>query len=147
MYMKSKLTEQVIDKACLVWTFSAGTTAVATSVAIDRTGYNTAFFVLQGLCGTAGGTFNINATVYQTDVSTGTYTVVNSAAITGAISSTFTFSLLPTSAATTSTSKAINLSGLNKLIKVYLAVTAAVTNTITVSVAAILGDGKVEPAT
>jgi hypothetical protein len=147
MFMKSKLTEQVLEKACLAWTFTAATTAVATSVGIDRKGYNTAFFVLQGLCATAGGSFNLNCTVYQTDVSTGTYALVSSATITGSISTTYTFTLLPTSAATTATGKNINLSGLKRFLKIYVAVTAAVTNTITCSVAAILGDAMTEPAT
>lgn len=147
MYMKSKLTEQVIDKACMIETVSAGRTSAAISVGIDRKGYNTAFIVLQGLCATAGGSFTLSGQIYQTDVSTGTYTIVNSSVITGAISTTFTYSLLPTSAATTSTSKAINLSGLNRYIKAYLTVSAAVTNTITATVACILGDGQTEPAT
>ena len=73
--------------------------------------------------------------------------IVTSATISGATSTTFTFSLTPTSAATTSTGKAIDLAGLNKVFKVYLTPSAAVTNTITVSVACILGDSRTEPAT
>jgi len=147
MYMKSKMTDQLVDRACLVGTYTAATTAVATSVAIDRKGFNTALFNLQGICATAGGTFNINCTLYQSaDVATGVYTLVTSATISGAISTTFTFSLLPTSAATTSTDKVINLSGLNRFIKIYASVTAAVTNTITYGIACILGDAQVEPA-
>ena len=46
--------------------------------------------------------------------------IVTSATISGATSTTFTFSLTPTSAATTSTGKAIDLAGLNKVFKVYL---------------------------
>jgi hypothetical protein len=146
--MKSKLTEQVVERACLSHIFTAATTAEATSEAIDRKGFNTAFFVMSGKCFTAGGTFNVTAKLYQSaDVATGVYTVVTSATISGTISTTFTWSFLPTSAATTSSAKAINLSGLNRFIKIYLTVTAAVTNNITCGVACILGDGQVEPAT
>lgn len=146
MYMKSKVTEQLIDRACIIETISAGRTSAVISLEINRFGFNTAFVVLQGVCATAGGSFTLSGQVYQTDVSTGTYTIVNSAVISGSISTTFTYSLLPTSAAVTSTSKAIDLSGLNKFIKLYLTVSAAVTNTITATVACILGDGKTEPA-
>lgn len=144
--MKSKLTEQVIDRACSIETISAARTSAVISVGIDRKGFNTAFLVLQGLCATAGGSFTLSGQIYQTDVSTGTYTIVTSATISGATSTTFTFSLLPTSATTTSTSKAINLAGLSRFVKAYLTVSAAVTNTITCSIACILGDGQTEPA-
>ena len=146
MYMKSKLTDQVLEKTCMIETISAGRTSASISVAIDRKGYSTAFLVLQGLCASAGGSFTLSGQVYQTDVSTGTYTIVNSSVITGAISTTFTYSLLPTSAAVTATGKAISLSGLNRYIKAYLTVSAAVTNTITATVACILGDAQTEPA-
>ena len=146
MYMKTKLTEQVIERACLSHIFTAATTAEVTSEIIDRLGFNTGFFVMQGKCATAGGTFNITAKLYQADVSTGSFSVVTSATITGSISSRFTWSFLPTSAATTASAKAINLSGLKRCLKVYLTVTAAVTNSITCSVACILADGQTEPA-
>lgn len=146
MYMKSKLTEQIIERTCLLDAVSAAATSAHVSLEIDRKGFNTAFFVLQGVCATGAGTYNLLGTLYQTDVSTGTYTVVNSAVVTGAISTTYTLNILPTSATVTGDGKAMNLSGLNRFIKFYVTPSAAVTNTITVSVACILGDGQIEPA-
>ena len=146
MYSRSKLTEQIVEKACILEALSAARTSAAISIGIDRKGYNTAHFMLQGLCATAGGSFTLSGQIYQTDVSTGTYTIVNSSVITGAISTTFTYSLLPTSAAVTATGKIINLSGLSRYVKAYLTVSAALTNTITCSVACMLGDAINEPA-
>ena len=147
MYMKSKLTEQVIARVCLSKLYTAATTAEATSEVIDRLGFNTAYFAMQGICATAGSSFTVTAKLYQAaDVATSAYTVVTSATISGAISTTFTWSLLPTSASTTLAVKVVNLCGLNRFIKIYLTVTAAVTNTLTCGVVCILGDGQVEPA-
>lgn len=147
MYSRSKITEQVVGKASLCWSFTAGTTAVATGSGIDRKGYNTAFFNAQGLCGTAALTATISFTIYQTDVSTGTYALVSSATITGSISTTYTFSLAPTSAAVTATSKTVNLSGLKRFLKIYATITGTMTNLITCAVSCTLGDALNEPAT
>lgn len=146
MYMKTKMTEQVLYKPCFVGQMSAGNTSVQTSVGIDRLNAHTAYFVLSGVAGTAANSSALTFTLYQTDVSTGTYTQVTSATISGAISTTFTFSLTPVSDATTANALAIDLTGLNRFIKAYVSVTAAITNTITLSVACILGDYNVEPA-
>lgn len=144
MYMKTKLTEQVVSRACISATVSSGRTTAEASVAIDRIGFNTAFFVAQAL-GTTGGT-TVTHLLYQTDVSTGTYSVVTSATITGSTSTTYTWTITPSSVSTIAAEKCINLSGLKRFIKIYTTVTAATTAAFSHGVACILGDGIIEPA-
>jgi hypothetical protein len=142
--MKTKLTEQVISKTCMATTISSGRTSAEASIAIDRLGYNTAFFVAQAFGATGGTTITHN--LYQTDVSTGAYTQVTSATVSGSISTTYTWTLVPSSVSTIAAEKCINLSGLKRFIKIYTTVTGAITASYAHSVAAILGDGVVEPA-
>lgn len=140
MNMKTKVKEQIIYRACATQTLSAGVTAgiTMTSVSIDRVGFNSAYFIMQGLCGTAALTISATLTLATSDTSTGTYTLVDTA--TWTISTTFT------SAATTAEGLYVDLSAFNKVLKAYVTFTATLTSTISLAVTCALGDALVEPA-
>jgi hypothetical protein len=137
--MRRKLIEQVTHKYCLNGeAISAGSTTAHVSAAIDRLGFNTLYAALSQVGATGVNTAHYTTVhVYEEATNTGTYTVKNSA--TDTISSTFTTSSAQTAG------EFVDLSGYDRYIKLYITPSAAVSNTVTVSLAAILGDAEVEP--
>lgn len=122
---------------------SAGSTTAHVSAAIDRSGYQSMHVSLQQIGATGVNTAHYTTVhIYEEATNTGTYTIKNSA--TDTISSTFTIS-----SANTVVGLDVDLAGYAKYVKVYVTPSAAVSNTVTVSVAAILGDRTAvdEPAT
>lgn len=141
MIGRSKLIEQCIIKYALNGeAISAGSTSAHVSAAIDRKGYNSLYIGLQQIGATGVNTAHYTTVhVYEEATNTGTYTIVSSA--TDTISSTFTISSAQTAG------EFIDLTGYERYIKLYITPSAAVSNTVTVSLAAILGDAINEPAT
>lgn len=141
--MRSKLIEQVIIKYALNGeAISAGSTTAHTSAAIDRNGYDSLYIGLQQIGATGVNTAHYTTVhVYEEATNTGTYTIKNSA--THTISSTFTTSSAQTAG------EFVDLKGYDRYVKLYITPSAAVSNTVTVSLAAILGDRIAvdEPAT
>lgn len=132
--MRRKLIEQVVGKYCLNGeAISAGSTTAHISAAIDRKGYQSLYVDLQQIGATGVNTAHYTTIhVYEEATNTGTYTIKNSA--TDTISSTFT-----TSSAQT-VGEFVDLAGYDRYIKLYITPSAAVSNTVTVSLSAILGD-------
>ena len=143
MPSRRKLIEQVITKYALNGeAISAGSTSAHVSAAIDRKGYQSLYIGLQQMGATGVLTSQYTTVhVYEEATNTGTYTIKNSA--TDTISSTFT-----TSSAQT-VGENVDLAGYKRYIKLYVTPSGAVSNTVTVSLAAILGDRTSvdEPAT
>lgn len=141
MITRSKLIEQVVGRAALNGeAISAGSTSAHVSAAIDRKGFNSLYINMQQIGATGVNTAHYTTVhVYEEATNTGTYTIKNSA--TDTISSTFT-----TSSAQT-VGEFVDLSGYDRYIKLYVTPNAAVSNTVTVSLAAILGDAEIEPVT
>lgn len=141
MIGRSKLIEQCIIKYALNGeAISAGSTSAHVSAAIDRKGYNSLYIGLQQIGATGVNTAHYTTVhVYEEATNTGTYTIVSSA--TDTISSTFTTSSAQTAG------EFVDLTGYERYIKLYITPNAAVSNTVTVSLAAILGDAINEPAT
>jgi len=143
MPSRRKLIEQVIGKYALNGeAISAAGTSAHVSAAIDRMGYESLYISLQQMGETGQLTSQYTSVyVYEDATNTGTYTIKNSA--TDTISSTFT-----TSSAQT-VGEFVDLAGYERYIKLYITPSGAMTNTVTVSLAAILGDRTAidEPAT
>lgn len=143
MPSRRKLIEQVVGKYTLNGeAISAGSTSAHVSAAIDRKGYQSLYVNLQQIGATGVNTAHYTTVhVYEEATNTGTYTIKNSA--TDTISSTFTTSSAQTAG------EFVDLSGYDRYIKLYITPSAAVSNTVTVSLAAILGDRTSvdEPAT
>lgn len=142
MPSRRKLIEQVVQKYALNGeAISAGSTSAHVSATIDRKGYQSLYIGLQQIGATGVNTAHYTTVhVYHGSVST-SLTIKNSA--TDTISSTFT-----TSSAQT-VGENVDLAGYNRYIALYVTPSAAVSNTVTVSLAAILGDRTSvdEPAT
>jgi len=138
--MRRKLIEQVIERACHIEFWSAGDTSQITSTAIDRQGFLSAHIVGQALSQTIANTQDFTFYVYDSDASTGTFSIYMSAVA--------TFTVAPASSAvTTADGIDVDLSGADRYLKVYISVTGATTVTALVSAACILGDAVIEPAT
>ena len=144
MIARSKMIEQVIYRPCIMDYISAGATSAHVSAAISRDGFNTAYFVQQQRALTVGATSELTVfTLYEADCSTGTFTVVDSA--------TYTMNTIPISSASVTATSGhadlmVNLTGLDKYIKVYLTPTGAQTSTSMVTVTCTFGDAVTEPA-
>lgn len=142
MPSRRKLIEQVIGKYALNGeSISAGSTSAHVSAVIDRKGYQSMYVNLQQMGATGVNTAHYTTVhMYEGTVST-SLTIRNSASDT--ISSTFT-----TSSAQT-VGMDVDLAGYDRFIGLYITPSAAVSNTVTVSLAAILGDRTAvdEPAT
>lgn len=140
--MRRKLIEQVIGKYALNGeAISAGSTTAHTSAAIDRSGYQSLHVSMQQIGATGVNTAHYTTIhIYEEATNTGTYTIKNSA--------TDTTTLYTTSSAQT-VDLDVDLAGYDKYVKVYVTPSSAMSNTVTVSVAAILGDRTAvdEPAT
>jgi hypothetical protein len=137
--MRRKLIEQCIIKYALNGeSISAGSTTAHVSAAIDREGYNSMYIGLQQIGATGVNTAHYTTVhVYEEATNTGTYTILNSA--TDTISSVFTTSSAQTAG------EFVDLTGYERYVKLYITPSAAVSNTVTVSLAAILGDAVNEP--
>lgn len=144
MPSRRKLIEQVVGQYCLNGeAISAGSTSAHASAAIDRKGYESMHVSLQQISATGAETADYTTVhIYEEATNTGTYTIKNSA--TDTISSTFTVS-----SANTVANLDVDLAGYDRYVKVYVTPNGAMTNTVTVSAAAILGDRIAvdEPAT
>jgi len=144
MPSRRKLIEQVVGKYCFNGeAVSAGSTSAHASAAIDRKGYQSMHVSLQQIGATGVNTAHYTTVhIYEEATNTGTYTIKNSA--TDTISSTFTISSAATVAGID-----VDLAGYERYVKVYVTPSAAFSNTVTVSAAAILGDriSVDEPAT
>ena len=134
MLHRSKLIEQVIGKYALNGeALSAGSTSAHISAVIDRFTYDSLYINLQQIGATGVNTAHYTTVhIYEQEVSTGTFTIKNSA--TNTISSTFTISTAQT------VGEYVDLSGFDRYIRLYVTPSAALSNTVTVSLAAILGD-------
>jgi len=143
MPSRRKLIEQVIGKYALNGeAISAASTSAHVSAVIDRLGYESLYINLQQIGATGQLTSQYTTVhVYDDSANTGAFTIKNSA--TDTISSTFT-----TSSAQT-VGEFVDLAGYERYIKLYITPSGAVSNTVTVSLAAILGDRTAidEPAT
>lgn len=142
--MRSKLIEQVIKRSCIIDSISAGATTAHVSAIIDRLGFNSAYFVQQQRPFTASITSEKTVfTLYEGDVTTATFTIVDSATNT-----MYTIPIISTSVTASGAVNALNVSlaGFQRYIQVYLTTTGAGTITSVVTVSCILGDAVNEPA-
>lgn len=140
--MKRKLIEQVVGKPTLITTMSAGATTAHASSVIDRKGYLSAYVYAQ-MDGSAGSTSTVSFYVYESDATTGTFTIYDSANAT---------TTLGISSSVTGSGFDVDLIGADRYIKVYAkSLTSANTidETASVTVSVILGDRNAvdEPAT
>jgi hypothetical protein len=142
--MRRKLIEQVIEKPCFLQKMSAGTTTAHVSSIIDREGYLSARIAGQAVSMTIADTQEFDIYVYDGDCSTGTFTVFSSATATIAIQPSYSAS---ETGASSWDGVDVDLIGADRYIKIYATVTGATTVTAMLSVACILGDGVIEPAT
>ena len=137
--MRRKLIEQVIDKACLLVSYSAGNTATATGMSIDREGYLSARIAAQCVGDTGADTQTFTLYVYDSSDNS-TFAIYDSANATDTIAVGVTTGI-------ETGGFDVDLVGANRYIKVYGVVTGATTVTAFLTAACILGDGVNEPAT
>ena len=141
MPSRRKLIEQVVAKYALNGeAISAGSTSAHVSATIDRKGYQSLYVGLQQIGATGVNTAHYTTlTVYEGTVST---------SLTAKNTATDTAELFTTSSAQT-VNLDVDLAGYDRFIALSVTPSAAMSNTVTVSLAAILGDrtGVDEPAT
>lgn len=137
--MRRKLIEQVLGKATMYVTLSAGSTSAQASGSIDREGYLSAYVVGYGKA-TAADTAQVTFYVYDSSDNS-TFAIYDSANATGGTNA---------SAAVTSASDVavfdVDLAGANRYIKVYATPDEATNTTAVYTATVILGDAINEPA-
>jgi len=137
--MRRKLIEQVIEKACLLVSYSAGNTATATGMSIDRETYLSARISGQCVGDTGADTQTFTLYVYDSSDNS-TFAIYDSANATDTIAVGVTTGI-------ETAGFDVDLSGAHRYIKVYAVVTGATTVTAFLTANCILGDGVEEPAT
>lgn len=135
--MRRKLIEQVVYSGAFIKTISAGATSAHASTSIDREGFLSAYVVGQALGGTGADTQTFDFYVYDSSDNS-TFAIHDSA--------NATKDLAPTLTTANVTGFAVDLAGAKRYIRLYAQVTGATTITATVSMACILGDAVIEPA-
>ncbi len=133
--MRRKLIEQVIEKACMLDTVTAGSTTAHVSSSIDREGFLTAFIVAQTKA-TAGETAYVTWHVYDSSDNS-TFAIYDSANATCSLYAT---------TSVTADGFSVDLAGANRYIKVYATPSEALTVANTIATAVVLGDAVNEPA-
>lgn len=144
MPSRRKLIEQVVGRYALNGeALSAGTTSAHVSAVIDRLSYQSMYIHLQQIGATGVNTGHYTTVVVYDDNSSAGLTVSAFNTANFSISSTFTISTSQT------VGKFVDLAGAERYLKLYITPSAALSNTVTVSLAAILGDrtSMDEPAT
>lgn len=137
--MRRKLIEQVIDKACLLVSYSAAYTADATGNSIDRDGYLSARIACQCVGDTGADTQEFTFYVYDSSDNS-TFAVHDSANATDSIA-------VGVATGIETAGFDVDLAGAKRYIKVYATVTGATTVTAFLTASCILGDAIEEPAT
>jgi hypothetical protein len=139
MISRSKLIDQVKGVYCLNGeAVSAASTSAHVSAAIDRLGYASMQVSIQQISATGANTAAYTTIhIYEEATNTGTYTIVNSASDTTTV--------YTTSSNATATNLDVDLSGYARHVKVYATPGGAMTNTVTLSISATLGDAIDEP--
>jgi hypothetical protein len=140
MPSRRKLIEQVIGKPVFNGeALSAGSTSAHVSAVIDRQGYMSMYLYLQHFGATGQLTSQTTTiTIYDDTASAGTSV---SAFNTASFSIT-----LSTLSGNQTAGEFVDLAGAERYLKIYSTPSGALSNTVTVSLAAILGDGINEPS-
>lgn len=142
MPSRRKLIEQVVGKYALNGeALSAGSTSAHVSAVIDRAGYRSMYIHLQQIGATGQLTSQYTTVVVYDDVASAMSNVSAYNTASFSISSTFTTSSAQTAG------EFVDLEGAERYLKLYITPSGALSNTVTVSLSAILGDAVIEPCT